>query len=129
MAIVWNCEPRAITFDLRDLFSRQPPHTEALEEFVGERLSEAGVWASPRTSDGISHVRIVELEPDAVGVCGWIYVIDDQSCHGFRLNLARQPTETLFTWSLYFDVIADSPRRERSALDTHDHADEIAWRV
>jgi hypothetical protein len=33
------------------------------------------------------------------------------------------------TWSLYFDAVASSPRRERSAVDSSNDAKELSWRV
>src|SRR5262245_23037255 len=37
--------------DLRHIFSLDPTQTDALESFIGQRLFEADVWESPRTSD------------------------------------------------------------------------------
>lgn len=114
--------------DLRGVFSLDPGQTDALDAFISGRLFEASVWDSPRTSDGIEHVRLVEYRPDRVRVCGRIFQID-QSLHSFWLDLEREGSGIGVTWSLYFDVVANSPRRRRNAIDTYDHANEIDWRV
>ena len=68
--------------DLRQVFSLDPPRADALESFISERLFEANVWQSPRTSDGIEHLRLVEHELDRVRLAGRIYAID-QTLHSF----------------------------------------------
>src|SRR5262249_3608575 len=92
------------------------------------RLFEADVWESPRTSDGIPHLRIVESAPERMRLCGRIYTID-QVLHSFWLDLEREPDGSAVSWALFFDVVADSPRRERDAIDVHDQASDIDWRV
>ena len=79
-------------------------------------LHEAGVWDSPRVSDGIIYTRMVKA-----GVCGRLYEID-QTLHAFWLEREGP------TWRLYYDVIASSPRRARNAIDEHDDPTEIEWR-
>jgi len=116
-----------MNIDLRSLFSLEPGQTDALDAFIGHRLFEAKVWASPRTSDGITHLRVVECEPERLRVCGRIFEID-QTLHSFWLDLEREHSGSGVTWALYFDV-AGSPRTQQNAIDTYDDAREIDWRV
>ena len=110
--------------DLRHIFSLEEDQADSLDLFISERLYEANVCAS----DGISWLRIVEREPERVRVCGRIYAIE-QTLHVFWLDLEREPSGIGVTWVLYFDVVADSPRRTRNAIDLHSHANEIDWRI
>lgn len=114
--------------DLRSLFSLEPGHTDALDSFIGDRLVEAGVWESPRTSDGIVSLRVVECEPNCLCVCGRIHEID-QTLHSFWLDLTCEASGSRVNWAVYFDPIASSPRRERNAIDTVDRAEDLDWRV
>ena len=114
--------------DLRTAFSLQPGQTDALDSFIGHRLFEAGVWESPRTSDGIPHLRIVERAPRSVRACGQVYEID-QSLRSFWLDLRRETTENDVAWSLHFDVVGSSPAEQRNAIDVCDQAEKIDWRV
>lgn len=43
-----------------------------LESFVSTVLAEAGVWSSPRTSDGVASYRIVERNPAVARVSGHV---------------------------------------------------------
>src|SRR5262249_36011168 len=94
--------------DLRGLFSLEGASIDALDLFVSHRLFEADVWESPRTSDGIPHLRIVESAPERMRLCGRIYTID-QVLHSFWLDLEREPDGSAVSWALFFDVVADSP--------------------
>lgn len=114
--------------DLRSVFSVEPGETDELDAFISRRLFEAGVWSSPRTSDGLEHLRVLEWERERVSLCGRIYEID-QTLRSFWLDVERAPSGLGVTWRLAFDMVCDSPRRERNALDTRQHADELDWRV
>ena len=109
--------------DLRGVFSNERESIDALDLFVSDRLFEAGVWESPRTSDGIVQVRIVESEPERMSIGGRIYSID-QELHSFWLDLEREAVGSSVRWALFFDVVADSARRARDAIDCYDHANE-----
>lgn len=113
--------------DLRSLFSLDSGETDALESFICQRLFQANIWESVRTSDGIPHLRIVEYAPERVRICGRIFTID-QALHSFWLDI--EPTgRGGVSWALYFDVVAASPRHERNAIDTFDQPEKINWRV
>ncbi len=115
--------------DLRTIFPlSEPDETDALDAFISERLCEAGVWGSPRRSDGIKRVRVVEFEPACVRVCGWIYEVD-QTLHSFWLDLQREGSGTSVAWALYFNVIASTPRQTRDAIDLYDRAEQLEWQV
>jgi hypothetical protein len=77
---------------------------EPLEHFVASALFDAGVWASPRTSDGIAALRVVERGDGG---------------------------ERVVTWSLFFDIDAArmSERRARNAIDCMQAATDVEWRV
>jgi hypothetical protein len=49
---------------------------DAIELFISRVLFEAGVWSSPRTSDGIPSFRIIERGLTRLRVCGQIWQID-----------------------------------------------------
>lgn len=118
---------RTAEVDLRALFALDSGPSDALvESFISQRLFEANVWESPRTSDGIEHLRIVECEPERVRVSGRIFTID-QTLHSSWLDIER--SDRGVTWALYFDSVASSPRRARNAIDTFDQATDINWRV
>jgi hypothetical protein len=106
--------------DLEALISLAPGQTDALDRFVGTCLTDAGLWESPRTSDGISDiVRVVERSPQRLRVSGRIWSID-QVLHTFWLELQRAPSGDDMIWCLYFDIAESSPRRTRNALDDQD---------
>ena len=114
-----------MALDLRTIFPlSEPDETDALDAFISERLCEAGVWSSPRRSDGIQRVRVLEFESACVRVCGWIYEID-QTSHSFWLDLQREASGTSVSWALYFNAIASTPRGTRNAIDLHDRAEQL----
>jgi hypothetical protein len=116
--------------ELPELFSRVPWRTDALDLFVGQCLTSAGVWTHPRTSDGIPSIdRVFDRGPDGIGVCARIYEIDDQSLHTFWLEIKRDAAAGQILWSLYFDVIEASKRRAQNAVQNHDRAEDINWRA
>jgi hypothetical protein len=103
------------------------PGSLALEWFIGTCLFEAGVWESPRTSDGIVAIeRVGEQGPEALRARGQIWEID-QSLHAFWLEIERAGDR--FAWRLYYDVIASSERRAWDALSSHERAEDIEWRA
>jgi hypothetical protein len=114
--------------DLRCVFSLEQGSTDALDLFISHRLFEAGVWQSPRTSDGIVQLRIVESAPQRIRVSGRIYSID-QALHSFWLNIERASRGNAVSWALFFDVVAGSPRCEMNVIDLYDEASQIDWRV
>ena len=120
-------EHAGVVADLEALLSLAPGQTDALDTFVSCCLSDAGLWDSPRTSDGVPGIeRFLERSPQRLRVCGRIWSID-QVLHTFWLELLREAVEGQLTWSLYFDVAESSPRRARSAVQSHDRPEDIHW--
>lgn len=117
-----------MTVDLQSLLSLEPGRTDALDWFIGSCLYDGGIWESPRTSDGIHSVRVLEDASDKLRVCGRIWEID-QSLHSFWLELERDGAADRFAWFLYFDVIETSARRARHAHESHDNPEDIEWRA
>jgi hypothetical protein len=103
---------------------------DAIELFVARALFGAGLWSSPRRSDGIASYRIVEQEPTRIRVCGKIWEID-QTLHPFWLDVEHHAAPAFSTWTLYFDIDATlaSTRRARLALDTILDPGDVTWRV
>jgi hypothetical protein len=113
--------------DLEALLSLAPGQTDALDRFVSTCLADAGLWESPRTSDGVQDiVRLVERSPERLRVCGRIWSID-QVLHTFWLELQREAMVGQLTWFLYFDIAESTPRRTRNALGDHDRPEDIHW--
>lgn len=104
---------------------------EPLESFVSHRLHEAGVWSSPRVSDGVSSYRLVERGAGRMRLCGQIWEID-QTQHWFCIDVEWQEgTPPTAIWKLFFDVDDTdmSPRRARLAIDSIDDPAQVQWRV
>jgi hypothetical protein len=104
---------------------------ELLESFISHRLYEAGVWSSPRTSDGVSSYRVVERGPGGMRLCGRIWEID-QTQHSFCVDVEWQEgARPGATWRLFFDIddTAMSPRRAHLAIDAIDDPTQVQWRV
>jgi hypothetical protein len=102
-----------------------------LAAFVSQRLFEAGVWSSPRVSDGVSSYRVMERGRGALRLCGRIWDID-QSQHSFWLDLEWEPGDKQgANWKLFFgvDETAMSPRRARLAIDCIEAPNQVTWRV
>jgi hypothetical protein len=102
-----------------------------LESFIAARLHDAGVWSSPRLSDGVASVRVVERGPDLLRVCGEIWEIA-QTRHSFWLDFIwDRGTEHGASWTLFFDIDSTgvSPRRARHALDLLRDPGELPWRI
>lgn len=117
-----------MTVDLPALLSLEPGSMDALDFFIGGCLYDGGIWQSPRTSDGIHSIRVLEHASDKLRVCGRIWEID-QSLHTFWLELTRDGSGDRFAWSLYFDVIETSARRAQNAHESHDNPEDIEWRA
>jgi hypothetical protein len=117
-----------VAADLLALISVELGHTDALDWFIGSCLCEGGIWEHPRTSDGISAIRVLERGPDVLRVTGRIWEIN-QSVHTFWLELKRDDETDRFRWLLHFDVIETSARRARDAHSNHEDAEEIEWRA
>jgi len=104
-----------------------PGQTEALDRFVSTCLADAGLWESPRTSDGVQDIeRVLERSPQRLRVCGRIWSID-QVLHTFWLELQQEAAHGQMTWFLYFDIATSSPRRARNAVHDHDRPEDIDW--
>jgi hypothetical protein len=104
---------------------------EALESFISQCLHEAGVWASPCVSDGVSSYRVIERGPHRTRICGRIWEID-QTQRSFCVEVERQdgnPRGAI--WKLFFDIddTQMSPRRARLAVDVIDDPTHVQWRV
>ncbi|HVK77912.1 MAG TPA: hypothetical protein VM734_31615 [Kofleriaceae bacterium] len=111
-----------------DLFDRvATADRDDLEEVLATLLHAAGVWDSPRTSDGVDRWRVVTREPTRVRLCGRVWTIDQQ-LHGFWLDVRRDDPAAPATWTLYLDVDDPSRRRARDAIDLIDAPDQVAWR-
>jgi hypothetical protein len=112
--------------DLDALSSLIAEPSDTLDGFVSACLADAGVWKSPRTSDGVQGIeRVLEHSPERLRICGRIWSID-QELHTFWLELQRR-ADSEITWRLCFDVVGSSPRRARNAVHDHDRPDEIEW--
>lgn len=94
--------------------------------FIGERLTDAGVWRSARISDGIGAMRTVEKSQSHARFCGQIWDID-QTLRTFWLDFANSNDD--IEWTLYFDPIETSPRRARNLVHALARPDEVDWRV
>jgi hypothetical protein len=104
---------------------------ETLASFISHRLHEAGVWSSPRVSDGVSSYRVVERGRDGMRLSGRIWEID-QTEHSFCVDVEwRDGTRPEAIWRLFFDVdeTAMSPRRARLAIEAIDDPSQVPWRV
>lgn len=117
-----------VAADLLTLISVELGRTDALDWFIGGCLCEGGIWDHPRTSDGISAIRVFQRESDALRVAGHIWEID-QNLHLFWLELERGAVPDRFAWVLYFDAIVTSARRARNTLSDHEAPEEIEWRA
>lgn len=102
---------------------------EAVEAFLGTQLAIAGEWPSPRTSDGIRRLRIVQRDRGRVVIAGEIWRIE-QTVHAFWLTVTADPVGTSPTWVLHFDVDRDrvGDRAARGAIEG-DSPDALPWRV
>lgn len=103
--------------------------SDSLDRFVSERLYEARVWSSPRTSDGVHTRRVVECNGARIGIAGRIWDIA-QVLHAFWLTVEREEDEPRrVTWTLFFELADQelSPRRRQNLVDVADRADDIAW--
>jgi hypothetical protein len=98
----------------------------ALEIFIGERLCEAGIWESPRTSDGFHLLREIERTPNHTRLCGQIWEIVHQTLHTFWLDVERRDD---VRWTLYFDTVTSSPRRDRNLAYVLERPEDVEWRV
>lgn len=116
---------RCVALDLQTLIPLDPPHG-AIEAFVSTAMFEGAVWPSPRTSDGISVVRALERTSEQLRLRGFIFEAD-QTDHYFWLELHTRGDRV--RWSLFYDVIATSPRRARNAFDMAGRPEDIAWQV
>ncbi len=104
---------------------------EPLERFIARALVDAGVWASTRTSDGITKLRVVERAPTHLRVCGKLYKVD-QTKRAFWVDIERSDcVERGMTWSLFFDVDRTpmSGRRACDAVDWIKAASDVEWNV
>jgi hypothetical protein len=101
---------------------------DAIELFIARALFDAGIWSSPRTSDGIPSYRVLEQGLTRVRVCGQIWQID-QTVHLFWLDIERRAAPESSTWTLHFDIDATSmsARRARQAFDVIQDPADITW--
>ena len=118
-----------MALDLRIALALEPQGSDqALDWFIGSCLCDGDVWESPRTSDSILWMRIVEREARRVQVCGKIYSID-QVLHAFWFAVERDDVTGGIRWSLHFDLDESLPRRMRGAFESCERADQVAWSI
>jgi hypothetical protein len=105
------------------------PRVEAVESFLAQRLNESDVWSSPRHSDGVSSLRVVESTSSRLRVCGWIWTID-QTEHAFWLELDRAENKPGVHLTLFYDLELDGRSRSRAlrVLDALQHPVNATWR-
>jgi hypothetical protein len=116
---------------LRDLLTGDADNLrETLESFVAHCLADAGVWSSPRESDGVSSYRVVERGHTRLRACGKIWEID-QTQHVFWVDVEWDRGTSQVVWTLFFDVDdrALTPRRARHAADVVMDPGEVGWRT
>ena len=101
-----------------------------LEAFVAFTLFDAGIWPTPRTSDGLQSTRVVEWGPKRVRVCGKIWSID-QTLHVFWFDADDRTVPTSTAWALYLDVDKTSmnARLARHVLDLIQDPSDVPWLV
>ncbi|HKQ73725.1 MAG TPA: hypothetical protein VJ810_08375 [Blastocatellia bacterium] len=113
------------------LIPQEDAPTDKLRSFIEDVLYQAGVWESPRMSDGISSWRLVESDPSRVRLCGRIYEIS-QEVYPFWLDLARdKERHEQVNWTLYFDFAFAplNPRRSAMVTEVIDVPEQAEWRV
>jgi hypothetical protein len=98
---------------------------DRLEAFVATALHHAGVWASPRVTDGISQCRVAHRDHGRAPLVARIWEID-QTQHVLWLDLHLDGD--CGRWTLRYDP-EGSPRRVRDAFDSVSNAADNAWRV
>ena len=98
--------------------------TDSLERFVAGLLAEAGIWRSPRVSDGVQGATWAR-EPGRLRVRGRIFTVE-QRLHQLWLELVDEGGGRV-GWALYFDPPASSSRRGRHAIEAADRAEDVAW--
>jgi hypothetical protein len=104
---------------------------QSLESFIANRLYDAGVWPSPRASDGIASHREIERTPDLLRVCGEVWHID-QTRHTFWLDVTwEHGPQYRATWTLFFsiDTTGMTPRRARQAIEVIQEPEQVSWRA
>jgi len=123
-----------MTIETDPLFLLIPEENAAadkLENFIADALYRADIWNSPRTSDGITFLRVVERDPTRVRFSGRIYEIA-QVVHSFWLDIERdkgRPEQV--NWTLYFDIIPGSwsPRRISTIAEAIEVPEQVEWEV
>jgi hypothetical protein len=109
-------------------FAERRTPADELERFLGEALHAAGVWSSPRDSDGV-HARAFDALADGgLQVRGQIWTVEDQVLHSVWLVFEPVAESAgKLRWTLYFDVDAPSPRKRRDAWDLAARPEDITW--
>jgi hypothetical protein len=99
-----------------------------VERLVAGALFDAGVWTSPRESDGIQSLRVIERSPGRLRVCGKIWDIG-QTLHPFWLDIEDREASGSTEWTLHFDIDENSTgrRRARHAPDVIREPGEVSW--
>lgn len=92
-----------------------------LDDFVAARLAAAGVWESPRISDGMVYLRVLHAAPSSVLVCGRIYEID-QSLHAFIFEAKLEGA--LMHWRIGYD--RNAPKR--MPIEVCEHFELSEWK-
>ncbi len=106
-------------------------YADALEQAIVSCLHTAGVWTSPRRSDGVPWYRPVERTEARVRVCGRIFTIG-QVEYTFWLDAERPAgdgTDGQLTLWFDADTSALAPRAARSILELIREPSDIAWNV
>lgn len=134
-AVGWrNGSTNSADIDLAACLELDDEQFGALEQFLGRCLFAAGAWRSPRQSDGITTLRVVERTPHRVQLCGAIYAdVATQKLSTFWLDLTITTVPSV-NWMIHLDPIEErdadhSELKARQALWLLGTASDTAWRV
>jgi hypothetical protein len=114
------------------LISEANTRRDPLDDFVSERLFEAGLWSSSGPSDGLTTVRVMEDGPDNVRIAGRIWEIEHQTLHSFWLDVARDREHSdQFDWTIYLELDPSklTPRQVRDTIDVIEDPCRVPWRA
>ena len=104
---------------------------QVLDPFLGQCLSRAGIWSSPREGDGIARLRVVERTALRVRLLGRVWLIKNQNQEPFWLDLDEESGGSgRILWTLHFGLLSFGRARDlRDVVDLMNTPEEGAWRV